>query len=157
MSRNTSLTFRNSIFSSGDGEVFILLLKIEHSDLSDPILLSSDNVDTVSNGETYLSYPFQITLPMSAEDTVPSINLVLDNVHRDITVAIRNMTTPPVISTYLVLASSPDTIEAQFPDFTLRSVTYDRLTITGTLNVELLESEPFPGESYNIVNFPGLF
>lgn len=157
MSRSTSLAFREAIYSPETGETILFLLTIDHDDLATPFRFVNDTNDIVSNGDTYIAYPFQITLPNSGEDIVPMMSLVIDNIHRDIVETIRTITSPPTITVDIVLASSPDTIEATWPEFTLRDVTYDRITISGTLGVELLQQEPFPADSYTPVHFPGLF
>ncbi len=157
MSRTTSTLFRNAINAPETGEAFIFLLTIDHSTLSSPFRFCSNGIDMTSRGETYYAYPFQIRLPQDNTDRIPTITLVIDNIHRDIVSTIRTITTPPTVTVEVVLESTPDTIEALFPEFILRNTTYNRITIEGTLQVELLEAEPFPGESYNTVNFPGLF
>jgi hypothetical protein len=57
----------------------------------------------------------------------------------------------------VVLSSTPNTVEADFPVFKFTEITYDALTITGTISIEDFLLEPFPGDSFVPSLFPGLF
>jgi len=50
-----------------------------------------------------------------------------------------------------------DTIDASWPEFQLTNISYNATTITGTLRLETLESEPYPAGSFTPGYFPGLF
>ena len=62
----------------------------------------------------------------------------------------------PVISLSTVLRSNPDVVEANAPGMILPSVDFDRLTIEGDLTYEDTLNEPYPGNSYNSVEWPGV-
>jgi hypothetical protein len=57
----------------------------------------------------------------------------------------------------LILNSSLDSIEARWPAFQLTNIKYDASVITGTLNLELEDREPFPAGSFVPSFFAGLF
>ncbi|MBU1567722.1 MAG: DUF1833 domain-containing protein [Proteobacteria bacterium] len=168
MSRTTSTTFREAIYKPETGEVFVLLLTITHADLADPIRLSTDNADeftidsvdlrgTESQGYQFLYLPMEIVLPDDSDETISSARISIDNVERSILSAIRALDSAPSITMQVVLASDPDTIEAQFNNFELKDVTADALVISGTLSLGNFLSEPFPGGSMLPSTFPGLF
>jgi len=157
MSRSTSNTFKEAVNAAETSEAFLILLTIDHSSLGSPFRFTSDGVDTVSRGDTYIQYPFDIQLPPNDTDVLPSITLTIDNVHRTLVETIRTISSPPSITVEVVLGSDPDTVEMSLPDFILTDVSYDRLTIQGTLNVEFLETTAYPADNYNTVNFRGLF
>lgn len=157
MSRSVSTAFKQAIFGQETDEVFIILLDVEHDDLVETIRVSSDGVDTVHNGNTYAAYPFQLTLPSDPEEGFCSAKLTIDNVHRDIIAAVRQISSAPTITMTIVLASDPNTVEAQFSNFRLLNVQYDVLTITGDLSLTPLTAEPYPCGSFLPSNFPGLF
>jgi hypothetical protein len=150
-------SFKADVFAQETGEAFIILLAIDHDDLSSPIYLGSDGVDTISNSKTYIAYPFDFIAPAMAGDKEPAAKIEIDNVSREIIEAIRGLSSPPTIEVDIVRASVPDTIEVSFPDFLLNDVTYDRLVVSGTMVVETLGNEPFPAHSFLPSNFPGLF
>ena len=157
MSRNVSNSFKSAAFGQQTDEVFLVLLEIDHADLSEPIRVTSDGVQTVSNGDTFVAYPFELSLPNNPETGISQAQLTIDNVSQDIITSIRNITTPPSVVIQVVLASDPDTTEAEFSGFELKNVSYDALTITGTLTIESFMNEPYPGGSFLPSTFPGLF
>jgi len=157
MSRTVSSTFKSAVFGQQTDEAFILLIEIDHADLSEPIRVSSDGVDTVSNGNTFVAYPFEISLPSNPETGVSQARLTIDNVSQTIITSIRNISDPPTATLQIVLASDPDTVEVEFSGFELRNVQYDVFTITGDLSIESFMSEPYPGGSFLPSTFPGLF
>ncbi len=166
--RSTSTTFREAVYQPETGEVFVLLLTINHDDLDDPIRISTDNKDvftiegeeirgTASQTHEFLFLPMDIILPDDSEETISSAKISIDNVSRDVLLSIRGLDSAPTISMQIVLASTPDVIEAEFNNFELKDVTADALVITGTLSLGNFLSEPFPGGSMLPSNFPGLF
>ena len=168
MSRSVSSDFRVAVYAQSTSEIPVLLVTISHDNLSVPIRVSTDNADTfdvdgtetrgtVSNGENFIFYPMQITLPDDSEESVTSANLVIDNIDRTIMQEIRQMTDSPTVTMQLVLASSPDVVEAEFDNFKFDSISADALTITGQLSLGHFHREPFPGTSMLPSNFAGLF
>ena len=155
--RGVSNVFKSAVFGQETDEAFLVLLKIDHADLSEPIRVSSDGINTVSNGETFVAYPFELSLPSNPETGISQAQLTIDNVSQDIITSIRNIIAPPSITIQVVLASDPDTIEVEFSGFELQNVQYDALVISGTLTIESFMSEPYPGGSFLPSTFPGLF
>jgi hypothetical protein len=157
MSRNTSLTFRQGVFAQETGDAILILVRISHPSLSDDIRVTSNSVDTVSNGETFIAFPFDMELAQDKDDELPTARLTIDNVSREITQAIRQITSPATVRTQVVRGDDPDTIEADQPDFQLRDVRYNSLVVEGTLNIETFAQEPFPAGKFDPARFPGLF
>lgn len=137
-------------------EAWLVLIKIEHPSIVTPIRVANNPVDIVSNGSTFLAGAFQLTLPDDSE-SVPVVTLEIDNVDRAIVDAARSIATPPTCTIYVVLGSSPDTIEAGPFVMTMSDVNYDALKVSATLIYEDLLNEPFPGKSFNPALYPGLF
>jgi len=153
----TSVSFRRAVAAQQTTEAFILLLTIDHASLDEPIRVTSDAVDTVSQGVTYIPFPFELTLPSDSASSTPRARLVIDNVDRRVVEAVRQITSAPSVTFQLVLSSDPDTAEVEFPDFKLRSVEVDALTVSGDLTIELYEDEPYPAGTFVPSAFPGLF
>jgi hypothetical protein len=146
------------LFASQTGEAFIVLLTLSHPTLANPIRVCSDGQALISNGNTYVAFPFRISLPAEAEGAPPTTELEIDNVDRSIVKAVREATGEPIqISMSVVLASSPNTIEAGPFDFTLRNVEYDASVVRGQLQYEDILNEPYPGDTMTPSRFPGLF
>jgi hypothetical protein len=155
--RDTSLTFRQAVNAQETNELFIVLLEISHSSLADPIRINNSGASITSNGNTYVFYPFTINLPSDEDKQLPEAELVIDNVDLQQIAAIRGMSSSPSIRIMVVLQSDPNTIEVDFPNFTLSSVTYDAMTITGTLSIDDFMMEPFPGGWFVPSDFPAAF
>lgn len=168
MSRSVSAVFAAAAHAPQTEEVLVILITIDHDDLANPIRISTDNgatfvVDgttyrgTISNGENYTYCPVRVVLPDDSEETISQCTLEIDNVDRDILASIRTITSAPSMTLQVVLASSPDTTEAYYPNFTLSSIYADAMIISGTMSLGDFLSEPFPGGSMLPSNFPGLF
>lgn len=148
--------FKAAIFARETDEVFILLVTIDHADLSEPIRVSSDGADTLSRGETFVSFPFEITLPNDTEDAPPEATLKIDNIDRSIVQAIRSISSPPNVLIEIVLASEPNAVESVWNDFKLQNVDYDVLVVSGNLTQEDFSAEPYPAMTMDPANFPGI-
>lgn len=138
------------------GEVFLVLVTIEVPD-AQPIYMTANSEDIVSRGRTYLSYPFSLETPSDENGQISEARLSIDNVSRSLIDEIRNLSDPLQLSIEVVLASSPDTVEAAWHDYILRQVSYDALTISGTLTQENFLNEPFPKDVMSASLFPGQF
>jgi Domain of unknown function (DUF1833) len=139
------------------GEGFLHLVTIAHPSLVPSLYFVDNTVDIVSRGNTYLGWPFQVALPDEREDALPQVQLRIDNVDRRIMEGIRALTTTPIVTMEVVLASSPDTVERGPFSFRLAGVEYDALVITGTLAPEDVLNEPAMQYSFTPALFPGLF
>jgi hypothetical protein len=116
----------------------------------------NNNEPLVSNGVTYEAFPFSIVLPGDDGDTLPKVQLQIQNFDERLVEAIRAQETPPAITCQLVTSLTPDEIEIEIENLILRSVTYDALMITGDLTVVNVLNQKFGGY-YTPVEFPGLF
>jgi hypothetical protein len=156
--RPLSSTARASIFAQETAEVWLFLLTITHPQLDQTLRFVNNLTDIVSRGQTYLGGPFELVLPDEVdEDQPPRVSISIDNVDRTIVEALRSISGAPAITLEIILASSPDTVEAGPFDFTLRDATGDAVAVTGTLAFEDLLSEPYPAGTFSPANFPGLF
>lgn len=139
------------------GEVFLSLLTIDHDDLDAPIRLCNNGADVTSRGDLYVAFPFQHQLPTDSDGEVPRAEIAICNVTTEITRQLDVLQSPPTVALEIVLASSPDTVEAGPWNFTLKGVDYDQLTIQASLGFENVLSEPFPAPRFTPTSFPGLF
>lgn len=152
-----STAARVAAYSPFTDEVFLFLLTISHADLATPLRFVNDRAAIVSRGDTFLPYPFGIAMPDEREDAPPVVQLAIDNVSREITDAIRGLSPGPTITMELVLADSPDTLEAGPFACTLREMTYDPFVVQGSLGFEDLFDKPYSAEAYTPDRFPALF
>lgn len=153
-----SATGRIAINAQTTDKVFLCLLQIDHPALGSPLRFVNDFQNCVSGGNTYLAYPFEITLPDRGGLTLPQVRLVIDNVDLRITDALKALLIPPTVTVSVVLASSPSTIESGPFVMKLRQVgTPDPGKIEGVLYYADLLNEPYPAGSFDPKTAPGLF
>jgi hypothetical protein len=67
-----------------DAQGLLFLLTITGGGIAQPVRLVNDTRECVSNGETFLPLPFEIVLPKQAAKEVPSTQLRMDNVGREL-------------------------------------------------------------------------
>ena len=150
-----TIEFNESVFPDSSPDVWLVLLTIDSEGLSSPIRVvnNSENID--SAGETFISYPFDITLPNSNDDSPSSSQLRIDNVDRSLVAAIRTITKANV-KIQIIRAADPDVIEKEWPKFKLVNIKIDQLVISGDLILNNMVNEPFPSDLMTPVYLPGL-
>jgi len=146
-----------AIYAPETDEVFIILITIDHVDLSAPIRVCSDREDLTHAGDLYVAYPFEITLPESSGATFINAKIAIDNVDREIVKTVRSISSAASFDIKIVMASSPEVIELHLPDYQMIHVGYDVLKVTGDLSLENFLDEPYPGDSFTPGLAPGLF
>jgi len=162
-----SLTFRAAAHAEQTGEVLVFLATVTHESLETPIYLSSDptarlstdplRYGTVSRGNTYDYLPMSLVLPEDSLDTEPTMQLQIDNVMRTLTPLLRSISTPAIVTVELVLASTPDTVEAIWPEFELTKSTPAADVVAVDLTTDSDQDEPYPAGLFTPAGFPGLF
>ena len=155
--RDLSLTAREALFAQETGEVFLILLTIDHSTLGTPLRFVYNNEDITSRGNTYTAFNFDIQMVSEEDDgAITQVDLNIDNVDRTLIETVRGISSPPDVTMEIVLASDPDTVEAGPFEFSLQSVNYDAITVNGKLGYPPMLDEPFPGDRFTVQNFPAI-
>jgi|APGre2960657423_1045063.scaffolds.fasta_scaffold37226_2 hypothetical protein len=180
MSRINSLSQSaiRAMFASETPEALILLVTItDPSNPTTPVRLADGYTNRIESLTTdtdvvygvtstinggisrdYLFLPMQIALPGEEEAGSGQCSLILNFVTREAIDLIRTHLTSPVsVKIDIVLASSPNTVEASFSGFKITNVTYNADQIRFDLNMVSLSREPFPCFTFTPANFPGLF
>jgi hypothetical protein len=155
--RNLSTVAVQAINAQETGEVFLILLTISSDEIVDTYRFVRNTEDITSNGYNYIAYGFDITLPDEDPDTLPTIQLVIDNVDRAIVDTLNSLIEPPTVTLSVVLASTPNVIEYGPLEMTLLGADYDSLTITGQLAYEDILNQSYPSGKYIPSDYPGLF
>lgn len=157
MSRSLSSAALQSLHAAETDDAFLILLTISHDDMASPLRVTSDAVATESRGNTFVPFPFELTLPDDMDDRAAQARLLIDNVDRQIVYAVRSLNSAPSILIEIVRAADPETVEAQFVDFKLVDVSYDAWRVEGVLSIEDFTAEPYPAGIFSPSQFPGLF
>lgn len=174
MSRRISLNARAAQETAGTAEVEVALFVIEHADLDTPVRLSTDPTERLSTDplrygtrapwmgadpatDPYLFVLASAEFPSDVEDAPAGAVLVLENVDNDIARLLRSFTDRATVHMAVVLASSPDLIEAEFRDMQLISADGDAAEVALTISRAPIEEESVPMERFTKDRFPGLF
>lgn len=155
---------RAEMYAQSSGKAPLILITATHpTDTTNfPMRITSDSVNTVSNGETFLPTPFQIELPPETKQGDPRVRITLDAPTIDFVGIFRDLETPPTVKIEMVIGDSEgpgisDTIERVWDDLLLKNVEASDLKLTFDLGYEDFESTPFPRDRYDLAKFPGLY
>lgn len=157
MSREVSTDALSEMFDQETGEVYAILLTLDHADLDSPIRVTPIGEGITSNGNDFSFLPFDISLPDDPDNGQHRARLAMDNVDRQIVQAIRSLNSAPTITIQIVRYSDPDVIEAEWTDFKLTRASYDKFRVEGDLTIEEFTTEAFPALTFSPSLFPGLF
>ena len=158
MSRSLSSAALRAIAADETAEELVILVRLTHSSLEDPVLVARHTEDLVRADGTWTAIAMDITLPGEVDGETQSAQITIDNVSRELIDALRAASREaPVITMLVVLASSPDSEEYPPVEMRLAAVGYDAVTITGELGFPPILEEPYPGRRYTPDLFPGLF
>ncbi len=148
----------NAAQAPESGEVFLVMLEISHSSWTTPFYMVDNTVDVISEGKTYIAWPFDLILGDDDGQRLPEVKLIIDNVDRKLVEIIRTTVDPPQMAVKLVLASQPDVVEVYISGLTLRDVDFNALQITWTLYAESLADQRCPADNISLATgYHGLF
>lgn len=171
--RRLSLNARLARDAVVSAEIEVVLLHIDHPELDEPIRLSTDNTERLSleplvygtrsgwRGADPDSQPFlwivaDAMLPSDLEDQPAQASIVLMNLDSRMIELLRSFRDPATVHMAVVLAATPDLVEAEFADLQLTSFDADAGEISLSLSREEIEREMFPGARMSRARFPGL-
>lgn len=149
MPRQLSQDAMQALLAEHTDKVFLDCLTIDHPAFTgDPLRLVNDRQDLVRSAGTYRAFPFKVTPPEDADESMPEARIVADAVDRRIIQALRALPvdSPPTIILETVLAHQPDTVEYGPLPMTVESVALNSASIvelTVGFKRQFL-TEPFP-------------
>ena len=146
-----------SINALESGNAWFYLIEITHPDLPAPYRFVNNTEDVSSMGHVWTRYAFRLTLAIDDGQTLPSAEVAFDNVDRELIEVIRGLASTPTINLYAVLSNAPGVVEMSLTDLQLMDISYDMLTISGRLVAGDLLNAPWPSDSYDSAQFPGIF
>lgn len=170
--RRLSLNARLAHEDEFSGEIEVMLWCIEHPDLPQPIRLSTDNAVRISvdpevygtistwKGATpadpYLWIIASAVLPGDSDDAPAQATLILENLDTDMVDIVRSFTDLATVSLAVVMASSPNRIEAEYSGLQIVSADISAGEVALALSRDEIELEPFPAGRLSKHRFPGL-
>lgn len=170
--RTISLNARQAHDAVGSAEVEVVLWRISHPDLEQPIRLSTDptvrlsveplRYGTRSTWQTEDGSPFEFVLmaaqlPDDKKDAPAAARLVLANLDNGPASILRSFTTPATVDMAVVLASSPDLVEMEALGLKLTSAEGSGDQVTVSLSRDLMTSEPWPTGRMTRSRFPAVW
>lgn len=157
MSRVLSGNALASMHASETSEVWLAMVELDHRDWPTPIRLVRNTETIISNGDTYLPFPFDVSLPDEEAEQTAVVNWVALNASNELIEELRAVTGPIDGRVFWVLASDPDVVELGPLDLQIRVFEYDSEKIKGTMVIEPILDAVFGSLSMDGVNTPGLF
>lgn len=153
----TSAALKAMLHAEESGDALIVLVTISHADLAETLYVTSDSVNTVSRGTTFVPYPFDLKLTVDSPNEPPKASISISNVDKRIVESIRSITSPPTILIEIIRSVALDTVEVTYPNFELTQADYDAMVVSGDLEMENFFNEPYPSATYVRSLFPGVF
>jgi hypothetical protein len=141
-------------------EVAVVLLTIEHPQLNPAARICSDAVDLVSRGETFKGgIPFEYAFPDEDPERQVSVRLSIDILDQKLVEMIRTIPPDPrpTVTMELVMASTPDIVEAGPYIFELVAADWDITAAEFEIGFEDLLNEMCPHHRFLPSTHPGLF
>lgn len=140
-------------------------LELDHPAFSGPIYVVNDWDDLNAQLEdgspvTFLRFAFRLTLPEITPNSIPEIQVEIDNVSRDIlaNVQLAMQSTSLITLTYRQYISSDLTGPQNDPpmQMVLSNIKADVFKVTATAGFGNLNNKRFPAREYTAEDFPGL-
>ncbi|MGP1274246.1 MAG: DUF1833 family protein [Caulobacterales bacterium] len=165
-----SVRYLDAALAQETDEIHLALLTVTHPDFAaleieapeygisnGAIRLVANGESVTSRGNVYTAAGFELTLPPQGEGEKPVMSVRIENIDRRLTALLRTLTSPPVFSVEVVLASDPDTVEEALPDFRLVECDGDALEISLQLAHPDDERELVCSYVFDPFNAPALF
>ena len=158
MPKEYSAQYKSTLAEVNAPEAPLILLEIDHTELSEPVRVVNDTQDLTSNGNLYIGFPFRCVLPDDFENQLPKARLSVDNVSRDLMYWIETTGggQDSTATFKQVLRSNPDVIEWSI-QMSLFNVNVTMQEISAELGFENLFGKPAVSFKYTPTTSPGLF
>lgn len=159
MARTLPSVVVQALFAQSTSIPFFVLLVASHSSFA-TIRVVNNTQAIISNGQTYVPFPFTVLLPPESEDLLARVQIRLFDVQREIIDNLRVVagSRERIAIRLLVIANNdPDTVLQTISGYEIENVGYTAGNITIDASIENLVNEGFPRDSFSPDNFPGLF
>lgn len=158
MAKAYTANFKSTLAEVAANEAPLILLEINHPDLTAPVRVVNDTQDVISNGNTYIAFPFRCTLPDDFEGQASKARLSINNVGKDLMYWIEttNGGSGSTCTFKQILRSVPNTVEWSIT-MNLFNVNVTMQEISAELGFENLFSRPAIKMQYRPDNSPGIF
>lgn len=158
MSKTYTSHFKRVTNSVSANSFPLIALEIDRDDLAQPIRIINDTDNLTVQGNEFIAMPFNISLPDDPEQGIPSAQLTIDNVGRELTMWIEGAdwsqeTTCRIIQ---VMRDQPNTIEWEIT-MVMSDISMTSRVITAKLSFEDFFGSAGVAVRYTPTTFVGLF
>lgn len=167
MPRLVSLNARAAAHAQATDQIPVMLAAIRHPELVEPVYLSSDPTERITTdplvygtrhqGRAYLFVQMGALWPDDQRGSAPKSTLAFENVTPDMAAPLRAILSPASVDLTIVMAETPDVIEARYLNLKATMGTWDASTISLDVSRETFANEPMPAGRISKARFPGLF
>jgi hypothetical protein len=158
MARAYSAAYKSTLADVSSPEAPLILLEIDHADLTSPVRVVNDTLDITSNGNAFVAMPFRCELPDDFEGQLPKARLAIDNIGRELMVWIETSSggAGSTCRFMQVMRSRPDTVEWEIT-MNLYNVRCTMREVSADLGFENLFSRSASALTYRPDIAPGIF
>lgn len=155
MSNPLSTELKAQLFKQESEDPFLTLITLEGPD--ETYYLVNNTTDIVSRGRTYSAFPMKLRLPTDDGESAREFQIDFDNASLELIVALRSVTEPLPCTIEMILASIPDVVQMSVEDLLIRSITYNKSTITARIVLDNFLAVAVTSERYTPSLYPGMF
>ena len=158
MPRAYSSQYKSTLAKVSGEETPLVLLEINHPELTTPIRAVNDTENITSNGEEYIAFPFTCVLPDDYENRLPRARISIGNAGRDLMFWLETTDggQGSVATFRQVMRSRPNQVEWEIT-MGLFNVTATNVEVSAELGFENLFAKPAISINYRPENSAGLF
>lgn len=141
-----------------DADGILVMLEMTAPSFGATLRLVNDTRDWISNGETYIGFPFRFKLPSDVAGVVPRAQLEIDNVGREMTADLEGLQPNEIITATVKIAdkADPDTIFQSIP-LPVTRVSVTPAVVTADCGVDYIMRQAAVKLRANPHTLPGIF
>lgn len=141
-----------------DTDGILEMLELTAPSFGATLRLANDTRDWISNGQTYIGFPFRFKPPTDGAGQAPRAVLEIDNVGREMTADLESLQPNEIITATYLLAdkADPDTIFQRIP-LPVPRVTVNPSVVTADCGADYIMRQSAVKLRYNPHTTPGIF
>jgi hypothetical protein len=158
MPRTLPTTVITAVNSQTTTNAFLVLLEVSHSAIG-TFYFVNNTENVISGANTYVAFPFSVTLPPDDPELQVRARLTLSHVTSELNVlrTIAGQRERATFSLKVIEATAPTVILQSVSGLVAASVSYNADVMDIDLTIDNFLTEPFPSATFAPSNFPGIF
>jgi hypothetical protein len=157
MPRNFSAPARAAMLDLSTVDAFLALVTISHPPTGEVFRVVMNTEAVTSRGLVFSPYAFRFNLPAESGEEIGQVGVEIDNTDLVLIDMLRGAVEPIQFLIEIVLASNPDQVELAVRDLLLREVNWNASSISGKLFVDDVLNQRFPRDTFDPLQYAGLF